>query len=691
MLALKQNDITANLSKWIIAVLIFSIIIYRLLFFPGNSHFYFLLNDIIVISLTAITILFIIKKIKLSNAQPTALVLNSGIIVTFTFLIILFIEPVFDNLFHNYTKINTNPDFFQNLILSIYSIMFLVFTCYWFATLKELYFHKRYSTKSTYFILMIVFLVLTAIANLLFRGEDFSYIKNTFLIVTLSLITLNSLKVSWIAFISKKEKISLLIFSIIISILFIVILANNSEKSFKGMILANFSPSFYKFYTLILFYGGIYFAVLFFTTLFHIPTAEAYDRKAKEVSSLQYFSKLINQVLDFEELAETITDITIKVSSAESAWIVIENKNEQKVLANKNISFADAALINKFLFENDICKKLIETKICSLEKLNDKSKLSEKFGSITVSPLKGLNETKGFLIAARKNNFIFYDEDKTAIDTFADYASVAIENSWLLEQSIEKERLEKELDVARDIQNKILPSKDPEFESLSVSSVFIPAFEVGGDYYDYFELSKNKFAFIIADVSGKGISAAFIMAEVKGIFSSLSRMLESPKEILVKANEILHQTLNKKNFVSALYGIIDLEKENILFARAGHCPALLVRNNLVKTFKPSGIGLGLTTQNIFSNYLEEIEIGFKENDLIIFYTDGVTESKNKEFEDFGEQKFSNILIEHSNKSVNQIANEVIKNVTIFSESHVQYDDITLVIFKWHKKNNISGV
>ena len=98
-----------------------------------------------------------------------------------------------------------------------------------------------------------------------------------------------------------------------------------------------------------------------------------------------------------------------------------------------------------------------------------------------------------------------------------------MENAKLLEESIEKERLEKELDVAREIQRKILPSKNPEFDSLSISSTFIPAFEVGGDYYDFFEISENKLGFVIADVSGKGISAAFIMAEVKGIFESLSQ------------------------------------------------------------------------------------------------------------------------------------------------------------------------
>ena len=690
-MSLNRYKISANLNWWIIGTLVFSIIFYRILFFSNNSHFFFIINDLIVITLIAITILVIIKKIRQTNPHPSALVLNSGIIVSFIFLIILFSEPILEVLSQNSTTINVNPDLFQNIILSFYSLMFLVITSYWFATLKELYFYKRYSAKNTYFYLMVVFLILTSVASLLFRGEKYDFINHTFEIVTAILIVFNSLKISWIAFISKKEKISLLILSIIISTLFIINLANSSQNDFNGKILANFSPAFYTFYTLVLLYGGIYFAVLFFTTLFHIPTAEAYDRKAKEVSSLQYFSKLITQVLDFDELAETITDIATKVSSADSAWIVIKNSKSQKTIANKNIAYVDAEIINNYLLQSGVCENITDTKLCSLDKFGEKSRLSEKYGSVAISPLKSMNETKGYLIAARKNDFIFYDEDKTAINTFADYASVAIENSLLLEQSIEKERLEKEFDVARDIQRKILPLKEPESKNYSITSVFIPAFEVGGDYYDYFEIGNNKLGFIIADVSGKGISAAFIMAEVKGIFSSLSRMIETPKDILIKANEILLQTLNKKSFVSALYGIIDTEKEELSFVRAGHCPALLVRDNKLETFKPSGIGLGLTNNLAFTNHLEEIKINLKEMDTLVFYTDGITEAKNKEMEDFGEDRFNNILVNNTSKSVSQIANEVIKEVTLFSSDHHQYDDITLIILKWHKKNNIDGV
>ncbi|QKJ99587.1 MAG: GAF domain-containing protein [Ignavibacteriota bacterium] len=451
---MNKYKINANLSWWIIGLLAFSIILFRVLFFSRESLLFLIINDLIVIPLSAVIILVIIRKIKRSGAQPSALVLNSGIIVAFVFLVLLFSKPVFISLSLNSDSLSSNLNFYQNITLSLYSLMFLVLTSYWFATIKELYFYRRYRSEHTYFYLMIVFIVLTSVSSVVIRDEEYGYVKDTFKIITLILIVFNSLKISWIAFISKKEKISLLIQSIIISILFSLNYSISSVNSFNGKLLADFSPSFYTFYTLILLYGGIYFAVLFFTTLFHIPTAEAYDRKAKEVSSLQYFSKLINEVLDFDDLAETITDLVTKVSGADSAWIIIENNNESKTIANKNIAYVDADLINKFLLRSGVCGRIAETKICSLSKYEDRARLSEKFGSIAITPLKSIDNQKRYLITARKNDLIFFEEDKTAINTFADYASIAIENSLLLEQSIEKQRLEKELDVARDIQKK---------------------------------------------------------------------------------------------------------------------------------------------------------------------------------------------------------------------------------------------
>ncbi len=537
---------------------------------------------------------------------------------------------------------------------------------------------------------MVIFFILSSLSSAFDKLPDLSFIKNTFFIISILLIAINSVRISWIAFLQKKEKISLLIISVIIAVLFIVNLVNSGPGNIHYQMLASFSPSLARFLNILMIYGAIYFGVLFFTTLFHLPTAEAYDRKAQEVSSLQYFSKLITEVLDFNDLAETVTDIATKVCNADAAWILWKDKKEFTTIAHKNIGYLDAREISNFIYRKIKNKPPVGTEIYSLEKFERLSSLSENYFSVAASPLKTHTETKGYLVVSKKNNSIFNDEDINAINTFSDYAVVAIENSRLVEESIEKERLEKELDVAREVQKKILPLRHPDYKNLDISSVFIPAFEVGGDYYDFFEISESKLGFVIADVSGKGISAAFIMAEVKGIFESLSNTFTKPKDILISANKILKRTLDRSSFVSAAYGIIDTEREILTISRAGHCPAILIRDGVAETLKSSGIGLGLNFTEHFDNNLDETELDLNEEDLIVLYTDGITEAKNNELEDFGINNFEKILIENSQLTPDEIANKVIREVTVFSQSHSQYDDITLVILKWKQKIKLNG-
>ena len=215
--------------------------------------------------------------------------------------------------------------------------------------------------------------------------------------------------------------------------------------------------------------------------------------------------------------------------------------------------------------------------------------------------------------------------------------------------------------------------------------MFVPAFEVGGDYYDYFELGNNKMGFVIADVSGKGISAAFIMAEVKGIFTSLSKLISSPGELLILANEILKGSLEKKNFVTALYGIIDTNKGIITFARAGHTPLLHCVNGKINRITPRGMGLGLEYGEKFSSNIKEMEIKLNNDDILILYTDGITESQNIDLEEFGLDRFENIILKNSDLKLDNISKKVLSEISLFSRDTSQHDDITLVIFKW--KNN----
>ena len=461
------------------------------------------------------------------------------------------------------------------------------------------------------------------------------------------------------------------------------------DDGFIKQLLVNFSPGLHVFISLVLLYGIIYNSMLFITTLFHLPTAEAIDRKVEEVSSLLDLSKLMTRVLDIKDLADSITNYTIKVCNADAAWFVDMNDKNITIKSVTNISFVEAEKIT--LAFNRI-GYFDQSKIKVFDKIENDANLSraetKKFSSSVSAPLIHHENSYGFLIAVRINNIPFEEDEVKAIQAFADYAAIAIENAILIEESLEKERLESELKVAREIQYKILPNHVPQFDNLKISSIFVPAFEVGGDYYDFFPLNDSKLGFVIADVSGKGISAAFIMAEVKGIFESLSKLKETPKELLIEVNKILKNSLEKKNFVTAIYGIFNCANSKLIIARAGHVTMFLCRNNSISKIIPNGIGLGIEKSDVFDNNLKEFEIELENDDVITLFTDGISEAKNKDLEEFGYSRLEKIIIEGSSLNVDELSRNIMKEVSIFSTEYQQHDDITLVLFKW--KNNLTA-
>lgn len=629
-------------------------------------------------------ILSLIKFEKSRSSSPLPLVLNVGILLALMFFIIIFSDYLLPGIFENINYRLKNPDLVYNLVSILYALVIAGLISYFLITLRHFFFLNQVRNARIYFNTMLVFFILASLSINFLQDESLSFIPTTFFIVSILLMTFNSIRISWIAFLAKKEKIYLLLLSLGITTLFIVNIVNSAGDNIYNQMLNAFSPSLRQFVQIIMIYGSVYFLILFFTTLFHLPTAEAYDRKAQEVTSLQYFSKLITEVLDFNELAETVTEIAQKLSGSKAAWIIWKENNNYNAIAARNIGFLELDKMTQQILERISFENLISTRTFILKNQKVESISENSFPVISASPVKTRGETQGILIAAKGAGDMFTKDDLNVIETFSDYASVAIENSRLLKESIEKERLEKELDVAREIQRKILPLKAPEFPSLQISSVFIPAFEVGGDYYDFFKISESKLGFVIADVSGKGISAAFIMAEIKGIFESLTKTIERPGEILIKANDILKETLDSKSFVSAAYGYFDLKERKLIFTRAGHCPLVLLRGNELKEIKPSGLGLGLSEREYFAKTLEEFSIDLNDGDTIVLYTDGVTEAKNELLEDFGDKNFMQALQSGNKLNAEELCNKIVKEITIFSSGHEQYDDITLVIFKWQQ-------
>ncbi len=664
------------------AIIVFILLfLFNLIFPQHDSTLLFIGNEILVFVTVYFSFNYAYGFLNSKVDSPLSLVLNAGILAALIFFIISIVKALLGS-----QTGGNGFGFFNSLFSVLLNFVFIGATVYIFSTFRELSFLRQKKDSSTYFNTMLAFFGLSFISNLLLKFDPaFDYPKDSFMVVTIVLIFLNSLRVSWIAFLTKKQKYYLLIISVVLSILFGMDYAIVMESSIMREILFAFSPGLHTVISLVMIYGIINFGVIFFTTLFHLPTAEAFDRKADEVSSMMDLTKLVTQVFDFKELAETITTITTRVCNADSAWLVTKKDNNIELGSVHNIGFVDADRITNQLFGSG--EKDYDTiEIVQYDIINHTVKNHEQnFKSIAIAPLKVHDNINGYLFAARQRDNNFDLDEKKAVQAFADYAAVALENAKLIGESIEKERLEKEFDVARDIQRKILPSTIPTSDQLQISALFVPAFEVGGDYYDFFELEDDRLGFVVADVSGKGISAAFIMAEVKGIFESLSKIISNPRELLINVNNILKGSLDKKNFVTAVYGVINKKTGIMNFARAGHTPVHICSSEKIERHQPAGIGLGLDYTAGFAASIKEMEIQLKNNDIVICYSDGIPEAKNKLEEDFGYDRLDSILTKNYSENLDRISNNIMQELTVFSQSHSQHDDITLVIFKWNQK------
>ena len=264
--------------------------------------------------------------------------------------------------------------------------------------------------------------------------------------------------------------------------------------------------------------------------------------------------------------------------------------------------------------------------------------------------------------------------------------STSIEH--LLQQAAEKRRLEEELRIAREIQMSLLPSGSLEMPGVRMTALCVPAREVGGDYYDFFRLSEHRFSLLIADVSGKGTSAALYMAELKGLLLSLSAIYQSPRQLLIEVNRILSDHLDTRSFITMTYAVIDLQARTLVFARAGHTPMVYLPAGDIpskaQVLTPDGMVLGLRVPNIerlFPQHLTEHTISLGAGDLIALYTDGITEAMNSAGDLFGEPRLSHLIEQHGHLDVTELRERIVRDIEAFAGAEDQHDDLTMILLK----------
>lgn len=249
----------------------------------------------------------------------------------------------------------------------------------------------------------------------------------------------------------------------------------------------------------------------------------------------------------------------------------------------------------------------------------------------------------------------------------------------------DQERIQQEMHLAKEIQQTLLPAGFPDMQGYEIASYYESAKEVGGDYYDFVDVDRDQTGVVVADVSGKGVPGSLVMTMIRTALRTEARGISSAAEVLAKVNNFVIGDIRKGMFVTLFYTILDSRKRRVTFASAGHNPMILYRSSTKKTYylNPKGfpVGISVSEKDLFRKSIEDDTIQLTKGDIILCYTDGITEAMNSKRELFGEERLLEVIRKYGHLRAKQFTEKLKEELLSFTEGQVQYDDITFVVIK----------
>jgi sigma-B regulation protein RsbU (phosphoserine phosphatase) len=351
--------------------------------------------------------------------------------------------------------------------------------------------------------------------------------------------------------------------------------------------------------------------------------------------------------------------ITFENSGPEILESKIDNDELLKIITDKNLKTLGSAITGDGIL----------SKYSELEKLKIE----------LVVPMQIQGETKGLIFLGKRiNNQDYSEADIEYVYSVGSLAIISLENKRLFIEALEKKKLEDELDIARDIQKNLLPHSIPSLTNFEISAINDSSRQVGGDYYDIIRLDENSVCVAIADVSGKGVPAALLMANLQAFLKTICRHGMALDEATGLINDLVSENTSDGKFITFFWGVIKDFEKKFLYVNAGHNPPLLVREGKIIKFEKGGIILGV--MKTVSPYEYE-EIDLRKDDVIIMFTDGVSEAMNKNREEFSDKRLEEIAKRTFRKNADEILKEIRQEVLTYASGAVQSDDITLMVIK----------
>ena len=426
-----------------------------------------------------------------------------------------------------------------------------------------------------------------------------------------------------------------------------------------------------------------------------IPVNQAYlktiEKKVEDLKTLIEVSAIISSTLDFNELMTLVMEKAKSLMKAEGCSILLHNKETNKLefdlalcreesvadILKSKVSLDMGQGIAGWVAEHQTPLLIKDAKTDSRFYPDADQLTCFTTRSLIAVPLISRSGLIGVAeILNSKEKDFFGDDDLEIFQTLCRQVAIVIENARFYKESVEKEKLRQELEIASVVQKSFLP-EFPIFKKdhLTLSAINLSATQVGGDLYDFIDLGSNRVGVFIGDVSGKGIYAALYMAKVISDFRNIAPQMGAPEIALNRLNAMLSQA-PRGMFLTGIFGIVDLLKGNLSLSVAGHPPFLWLTHGEVRVMNvASGPPLGILPAEYPST-----EISLKKGDRILFLTDGVFEAKDKGGKRIGFEKLVSFVKEHTGEG--NLIQKVVDYVNDFSKGLARADDLTLVELSW---------
>jgi len=417
------------------------------------------------------------------------------------------------------------------------------------------------------------------------------------------------------------------------------------------------------------------------------------DKKISEMKSLQDLGKVISSIFNLEELLRAIIqNATIVMKSKRCSIILVNDKTGDLYIkvakgmdeANdftENIKLKTGGLITDFCIKQK--QALLVTDIETDDRFPETKEAKYKTKSFIAVPLVINDRVIGMISITEKYNYEIYNaSDLQLLQIFANQAVIAIENARLYERLVVREKLERELEIAHNIQMSMMPQKYPDIKGISIAGVAIPAKEVGGDYYDFLPISESKVGITIGDVSGKGVPAALMMVMIHSILRAKVMSDHNPKDIVFELNQFMLNELEPRMFITLFYMILDVDNKKLKYTNAGHNYPMVFHsdNTEVDSLKDGGLLLGVFETPMY----EEGEYQLVSGDVVVMYTDGIVEAMNDKDEMYGYEQFCEFIHGVKHKKADEIKEDILQEMRRFMGETPQYDDLTLIVVKAEK-------